>query len=91
MLQPLAEIPNIEFGGIEAGSDLGPLQWRGDRGLWAAAYGKWCDYGLPERIPSAALLPIGWPRGRYGRPARRPVDEKLFVDRFDASVVEARE
>lgn len=47
--------------------------------------------GLPERIPSCALLPIGWPQGRYGRPDRRPVDEKLFVDRFDASAIAARE
>jgi nitroreductase len=39
--------------------------------------------GLPERIPSAALLPIGWPIGRYGRPNRRPVDERLFIDRYD--------
>lgn len=47
--------------------------------------------GLPERVPSAALLPIGWPKGRYGRPDRRPVDERLFVDRFDASVIEPKE
>jgi hypothetical protein len=38
--------------------------------------------GLPERIPTAALLPIGWPVGRYGRPKRKPVDDCLFVDRF---------
>jgi nitroreductase len=44
--------------------------------------------GLPERIPSCALIPIGWPRGRYGRPDRKPVDERLFVDRFDASGIE---
>src|SRR5688572_22918450 len=31
------------------------------------------DYlGLPEEIPSCALIPIGWPKGRYGRPDRRP-------------------
>jgi nitroreductase len=38
--------------------------------------------GLPEKIPSAALIPIGWPVGRYGRPKRKPVDDCLFVDRF---------
>jgi nitroreductase len=49
------------------------------------------DYlGLPEQIPTCALIPIGWPKGRYGKPDRRPVDEKLFVDRFDASVVTTR-
>jgi nitroreductase len=39
--------------------------------------------GLPADRPSCALLPIGWPRGRYGRPPRRPVDECLFFERFD--------
>ena len=36
----------------------------------------------PER-PIAALLPIGWPIGRHGRPPRRSVDTCLFFDRFD--------
>lgn len=39
--------------------------------------------GLPPEQPSCALLPIGWPRGRYGRPPRRPVEESLFWERFD--------
>jgi nitroreductase len=53
-------------------------------------YGREIDeyLGLPERIPSCALIPIGWPRGRYGRPDRKPVDERLFVDRFDPSRIE---
>jgi nitroreductase len=53
-------------------------------------YGREIDayLGLPENIPSAALLPIGWPKGRYGRPSRIPVEERLFFDRFDPSVVE---
>jgi nitroreductase len=46
--------------------------------------------GLPENVPSAALLPIGWPLGRYGRPERKPVDTKLFIDRFDPSVIQDR-
>ncbi len=39
--------------------------------------------GLPPERPSCALLPIGWPAGRYGRPPRRPVDECLFWERLD--------
>lgn len=38
--------------------------------------------GLPSERPSCALLPIGWPIGRYGRPPRRPVDECLCWERF---------
>ena len=40
--------------------------------------------GLPAECPSCALLPIGWPLGRYGRPPRRPVDECLYFDRYEA-------
>ena len=40
--------------------------------------------GLPEECPTCALLPIGWPRGRYGRPPRRSVDECLFFERMPA-------
>jgi nitroreductase len=48
------------------------------------AFGEECDrfLGLPESTPSCALLPIGWPLGRYGRPPRRPIDECFFVDRY---------
>jgi nitroreductase len=39
---------------------------------------------LPERCPTSALLPIGWPRGRHGRPPRRSVDECLHWERYAA-------
>lgn len=38
--------------------------------------------GLTPETPSIALLPIGWPAGRYGRPARRPVDDCLHFERY---------
>ncbi len=38
--------------------------------------------GLPKQRPSCALIPIGWPLGRYGRPPRRPVDTCLSWERF---------
>ena len=41
--------------------------------------------GLPPEIPSCALLPIGWPRGRFGTPPRASVDEKLCYERFEPS------
>jgi nitroreductase len=38
--------------------------------------------GLPENTPTCALIPIGWPRGRYGRPPRRSVDSCLHFERY---------
>jgi nitroreductase len=48
------------------------------------SFGEECDrfLGLPENCPTCALLPIGWPRGRYGRPPRRSIDECFYVDRY---------
>ena len=40
--------------------------------------------GLPDNTPSCALLPIGWPRGRYGRPPRRSIESCLFFERYVA-------
>jgi nitroreductase len=39
--------------------------------------------GLPDGCPSCALLPIGWPQGKYGRPVRRSVDTCLFYERYE--------
>jgi nitroreductase len=38
--------------------------------------------GLSERTPSCALLPIGWPLGRHGRPPRESVDARLHFERY---------
>jgi hypothetical protein len=48
------------------------------------AHGREIDawLGLPENAPTCALLPIGWPRGTYGRPVRRSVDECLFAETY---------
>ena len=54
------------------------------------SFGAECDemLGLPEELPSAVMIPIGWPRGRHGRPPRQGVDSKLFWNEFDASTLE---
>jgi nitroreductase len=48
-------------------------------------FGKECDrmLGLPEKIPSAVMIPIGWPLGKHGVPPRESVDSKLYFDEFD--------
>lgn len=38
--------------------------------------------GLSEKTPTCALIPIGWPKGKYGRPTRRSVDECLFFEQY---------
>lgn len=38
--------------------------------------------GLGPDTPSAAMLPIGWPLGRFGRPPRRSVDECLHFESY---------
>jgi len=55
------------------------------------AYGKEIDamLGLSVDTPSIALIPIGWPLGKYGRPTRRSIDTCFFVDEVPAQAVTA--
>jgi nitroreductase len=38
--------------------------------------------GLPSEIQTHALMPIGYPRGRFGPVRRRPAKEVAMLDRF---------
>ncbi len=38
--------------------------------------------GIPEDMEIAALLPLGYPRGKFGPTTRRPVEEVLHWDRW---------
>jgi nitroreductase len=38
--------------------------------------------GIPEGIDTMALIPVGWPKGRFGPPARQPVEQVTFWDRW---------
>ena len=38
--------------------------------------------GLPDDVFTFALMPLGYPRGRYGPLSRRPVAEVAFADRW---------
>ena len=50
------------------------------------AFGKEIDeyLGLSEETPSCALIPIGWPKGKFGTPPRKSVDECLSFEKFSA-------
>jgi nitroreductase len=38
--------------------------------------------GLPLRVEPVAVIPVGWPHGRYGPTRRRPVEHSVHVDRY---------
>ena len=38
--------------------------------------------GLPWRVTPCAVIPLGWPQGRYGPTTRRPVGDVVSLDRF---------
>jgi len=38
--------------------------------------------GLPWSVAPCAVIPMGWPRGKYGPTTRRPVGEVVHVDRY---------
>jgi nitroreductase len=38
--------------------------------------------GLPFMVTPCAVVPLGWPQGRYGPTTRRPVGEVVHLDRF---------
>jgi len=38
--------------------------------------------GLPVSVQPACVVPLGWPRGRYGPTTRRPVGDVVHLDQF---------
>jgi nitroreductase len=38
--------------------------------------------GLPWNVAPCAVVPLGWPLGKYGPTTRRPVGEVVHVDRY---------
>lgn len=38
--------------------------------------------GLPWTIAPCAVVPLGWPKGRYGPTTRRPVGDVVSLDRY---------
>lgn len=44
----------------------------------------------PEKTPSIAMIPIGWPIGKYGTPTRRSIDSCFFVNEYDGPPLEGK-
>lgn len=46
--------------------------------------------GCPWNVTPCAVVPLGWPRGRYGPTTRRPVEEVTSLDRYGNRAWRAR-
>jgi nitroreductase len=40
--------------------------------------------GIPESVETAALIPVGWPKGKFGSGFRRPVEDVTYWDTWGA-------
>ena len=49
--------------------------------LWSVTSAR-SILGLPLSVTPACIVPLGWPRGRYGPTTRRPVGDVVHLDRF---------
>lgn len=49
--------------------------------LWSLASAR-RTLKLPMSVTPCCIVPIGWPRGRYGPTTRRPVDEVAHLDTY---------
>jgi nitroreductase len=49
--------------------------------LWSTVLARRA-LGLPWTVTPCAVVPLGWPRGRYGPTTRRPVGDVVHVDRW---------
>lgn len=49
--------------------------------LWSTAAARRI-LGLPRSVTPCCVVPLGWPRGRYGPTARKPVAEVVHLDRY---------
>jgi nitroreductase len=49
--------------------------------LWSASAAR-SILGLPLSVTPACIVPLGWPRGRYGPTTRRAVGDVVHLERF---------
>lgn len=38
--------------------------------------------GIPEQVETMALIPLGWPQGRFGAPTRLPVEKVVYWEKW---------
>jgi len=38
--------------------------------------------GIPENVETMAMIPVGWPRGKFGTPPRMPADKVTYWERW---------
>jgi nitroreductase len=41
-------------------------------------------FGIPESVETAALIPLGWPKGRFGSGFRKPVEDVTYWEKWGA-------
>jgi nitroreductase len=51
--------------------------------MWSLGFTR-KTLGLPRSVTPICMVPLGWPRGRYGPTTRRPVGEVVHFDRYRA-------
>jgi nitroreductase len=49
--------------------------------LWSTTAAR-AILGLPVSVQPCCIVPLGWPRGRYGPTTRKPVGEVAHLDRY---------
>jgi nitroreductase len=49
--------------------------------LWSTTLAR-RTLGLPAKVTPVAVVPLGWPKGRYGPTTRRPVGDVVHLDRY---------
>ncbi len=40
--------------------------------------------GIPDSVETAALIPVGWPKGKFGTGFRKPVEDVTYWERWGA-------
>jgi nitroreductase len=49
--------------------------------LWSVMLAR-RTLGLPSSVTPVAVVPVGWPQGRYGPTTRKPVADVVHLDRY---------